>query len=175
MDGKASLEGLDIPLAELLAALRGGRRFIPVGDGQFAMISDQLRDRLTSIHDVSQNDSGTLKISRAAALIIEEALGDDISYESDQQWHDAIGRLNEVRNLQPVVPESLHATLRDYQKNRLRMVVSIKSLGTWGMPGRRHGSWKNSTRALGVLLDRAAQGPALIVAPTSVGMNGVEK
>lgn len=170
VDGKASLDGLDIPLAELLAALRGGRRFIPVGDGQYAMISDQLRERLTAIHDVSQNESGTLKIARAAATILEEALGDDIAYESDQQWQDAINRLNEVRNLTPVVPETLHANLRDYQKTGYEWLSRLSHWGLGGCLADDMGLGK-TVQALGVLLDRAAQGPALIVAPTSVGMN----
>ncbi len=61
VDGIASLDGLEIPLAELLAALRSRRRFVPLGDGQFAVISEQLRDRLTAIHDVSQSEQGELR------------------------------------------------------------------------------------------------------------------
>ena len=36
LDGFAELDGLEIPLAELLTALRQGRRFVPLGDGKFA-------------------------------------------------------------------------------------------------------------------------------------------
>ncbi len=170
VDGKATVEGIDIPLAELLSALRNRRRFIPLGDGQFAMISEQLRDRLTAIHDVSQNESGQLKLSRAATAIVEEALGDDIAYESDAKWQDALARLSQAKELNPVVPKELLADLRDYQKAGYEWLARLSHWGLGGCLADDMGLGK-TVQALGILLDRAKDGPAVIVAPTSVGMN----
>ncbi len=170
VEGVARLEGLEIPLAELLTALRGGRRFVPLGDGQFAMISEQLRQRLNSIQDVSQSDSGAIRVSRAATAVVEEALGSDISYESDMSWRDALDRLAGARVLKPVVPSNLNAELRDYQKTGYAWLAKLAHWGIGGCLADDMGLGK-TVQALGVLLDRANKGAALIIAPTSVGVN----
>ena len=170
VDGKATLEGLEISLAELLTALRSGRRFVPLGDGQFASISDQLRQRLTAIYDVSQSETGAIRVARAATPIIEEALGTDIEYESDARWQEALTRLNEVRDMQPVPPEGLKATLRDYQRSGYEWLARLSHWGLGGCLADDMGLGK-TVQALGILIDRAKGGPALIVAPTSVGTN----
>jgi hypothetical protein len=64
---------------------------------------------------VSQSDSGQIKVSRAATAVVEEALGTDISYESDASWRDALDRLATAKNLKPELPANLMADLRDYQ------------------------------------------------------------
>lgn len=170
VDGVAKLEGLEIPIAELLTALRGGRRFVPLGDGQFAMISDQLRQRLNSIQDVSQSDTGAIRISRAATAVVEEALGSDISYETDSSWREALQRLAEARSFTPKVPETLNAELRDYQKTGYAWLSKLAKWGIGGCLADDMGLGK-TVQALGVLLDRAKHGAALIIAPTSVGSN----
>ncbi|MDZ4850303.1 MAG: SNF2-related protein [Pirellulaceae bacterium] len=174
VDGTASLDGLEIPLAELLAALRSRRRFVPLGDGQFAMISEQLRDRLTAIHDVAQSEAGNLRVSRAATAIVQEALGSDISYESDLRWQDAMARLNQAQELTPTVPAGLIAELRDYQKTGYEWLARLSHWGLGGCLADDMGLGK-TVQALGILLDRAENGPALIVAPTSVGINWVRE
>lgn len=170
VEGVAQLEGLEIPLAELLAALRGGRRFIPLGDGQFAMISDSLRQRLNSIQDVSQSDSGAIRVSRAATAVVEEALGSDITYESDMSWRDALDRLASARKMTPVVPKNLNADLREYQKAGYGWLSRLAHWGIGGCLADDMGLGK-TVQALGVLLERANKGAALIIAPTSVGSN----
>lgn len=170
VEGVAKLEGLEIPLAELLAALRGGRRFIPLGDGQFAMISEQLRQRLNSIQDVSQTDDGNVRVSRAATAVVEEALGTDITYEADSSWKDALDRLQSAKNLKPELPSGLHADLRDYQKSGYGWLTRLAHWGIGGCLADDMGLGK-TVQTLGVLVDRSKKGAALIIAPTSVGSN----
>jgi SNF2 family DNA or RNA helicase len=170
VDGIAQMDGHDIPLIELLSALRAGREFVPVGENQYATISAQLRERLTSIFDVAHNDAGVLKVSRAATAIVENALGDDITYESDVQWTDALRRLAETRELVPTVPANLVAELRDYQVTGYQWLSRLSHWGIGGCLADDMGLGK-TVQTLGVLLDRAEVGPALIIAPTSVGMN----
>lgn len=170
VEGVAQLEGLEIPLAELLAALRGGRRFVPLGDGQFAMISEQLRQRLNSIQDVSTTDSGQIRVSRAATAVIEEALGTDITFEADSSWRDALDRLRTAKTLQPKVPSNLMADLREYQKSGYSWLARLAHWGIGGCLADDMGLGK-TVQTLGVLIDRANKGAALIIAPTSVGSN----
>jgi hypothetical protein len=170
VDGVANLDGLEIPLAELLAALRQGRRFVPLGDGQFALISEALRQRLGVIQDVSIGDQGQIRVSRAGTAVIEEALGSDISVEADMSWKDALARLAGAKSLKPVVPKTLRADLRDYQVSGYEWLAKLSHWGIGGVLADDMGLGK-TVQALGILLERAKQGSALIIAPTSVGSN----
>ncbi len=170
VDGYATLEGLEIPLAELLTALRQGRRFVPLGDGQFALISETLRQRLGAIQDVSIGDPGQIRVSKAGTAVIEEALGSDISVEADMSWKDALARLASAKNLQPVVPSTLQADLREYQTAGYGWLARLAHWGIGGVLADDMGLGK-TVQALGILLDRAKNGAALIIAPTSVGSN----
>lgn len=170
LDGIAKIDGEQIPLLDLLAALRSGSQFIRVGDGDFAAISDQLRDRLNSMFDIAQIDDGILKVSRAATAVVEQALGDDIEFESDANWQDALRRLQETRELKPEPPETLEADLRDYQVAGYQWLARLSHWGIGGCLADDMGLGK-TVQTLGVLLDRAADGPSLVIAPTSVGFN----
>jgi superfamily II DNA or RNA helicase len=170
LDGYAQLDGLEIPLAELLAALRQGRRFVPIGDGQFAQISDALRERLGAIQDVSIGDPGEIRVSRAGTAVVEEALGSDISVDADLAWKEALKRLASARKLQPKVPENLQADLREYQQSGYGWLARLAHWGIGGVLADDMGLGK-TVQALGILIDRAKNGAALIIAPTSVGSN----
>ncbi len=174
LEGVAEIEGLQVPLAELLAALRQGRKFIPLGNNQFAAISDQFRQRLRAIADISQGELGPVKIGRAAVPVVHEALGDDIDLVSDVQWQDALKRMTEAQSLVPVLPNDLCASLRDYQVSGFQWLSRLSHWGMGGVLADDMGLGK-TVQALGVLLDRGNEGPALIVAPTSVGGNWVRE
>ena len=174
LEGIAEINGIQIPLAELLAALRQGRRFIPLGNSQFAAISDQLRQRLRTIADVSQTESGPIKIGRAAVPVVHEALGEDIEISSDLKWNEALMKMAEAQALQPVLPTNLNADLRDYQKAGFEWLSRLSHWQMGGCLADDMGLGK-TVQALGVLLERADAGPALIVAPTSVGGNWVRE
>ena len=52
LSGSINVDGRDIPLAELLAAVRDQRSLVQVGDRQFAKISEAFRKRLQQLGDV---------------------------------------------------------------------------------------------------------------------------
>jgi superfamily II DNA or RNA helicase len=170
VEGSAAIAGIDIPLDQLLAALRAGRRYIAVGEGQFASIEPALRQRLIAMLDLSHSDSGALQVPRVAVPVLEETLGDDIDYESDDMWKQAIERLHTIRQLEPQVPQQLDATLRDYQKLGFQWLARLSHLGVGACLADDMGLGK-TVQALGALVMRQEDGPSLVVAPTSVGVN----
>jgi SNF2 family DNA or RNA helicase len=174
MEGELVIEGLEIPLAELLAALRRGGRYVQLASGQFAAISDQLRKRLTMMDDVSAPEGKQLRVERAGATLLSESLGDDISFESDVKWQTAIERLTSTKGLPTKPPKGLKAELRDYQVAGYHWLAKLSHWGLGGCLADDMGLGK-TVQALGVLLDRAKMGPTLIVAPTSVGTNWVRE
>ena len=174
MEGELVIDGLEIPLAELLAALRRGGRYVQLASGQFAAISEQLRKRLTMMDDVSAPEGKQLRVERAGATLLNESLGDDISFESDVKWQTAIERLTSTKGLPTKPPKGLNAELRDYQVAGYHWLAKLSHWGLGGCLADDMGLGK-TVQALGVLLDRAKIGPALIVAPTSVGTNWVRE
>jgi len=132
IDGELQLDGLHVPLAELMVAIRSGGRFVPLGDNQFATISDELRARMTTIDDVSTPDSKGLRLAKAAATLIDEAIGMDIPAERDMRWRETIERLNHWDANPPDPPESLQADLRDYQVSGYQW---LSKLSQWGLGG----------------------------------------
>ncbi len=174
MEGELVIDGLEIPLAELLAALRRGGRYIQLASGQFASISEQLRKRLTMMDDVSAPEGKQLRVERAGATLLNESLGDDISFEADAKWQVAIERLTSTKGLPTKPPKGLNAELRDYQIAGYHWLAKLSHWGLGGCLADDMGLGK-TVQALGVLLDRAKVGPTLIVAPTSVGTNWVRE
>ncbi|MCC6512253.1 MAG: DEAD/DEAH box helicase, partial [Pirellulaceae bacterium] len=174
IEGELNMNGLHVPLAELMVAIRTGGRFVPLGDNQFATISQELRARMATIDDLSTPDSDGLRLSRAAAPLVDEAIGLDIPAERDLKWQEAINRLNEWAANPPDPPKTLCAELRDYQVSGYQWLSKLSHWGLGGCLADDMGLGK-TVQTLGVLLDRAEKGAALIVAPTSVGINWVRE
>ncbi len=174
MSGSIDVDGKEVSLSDLLAAVRDNRNLVRVGDREFAQISDAFRRRLQQLGDSVVAERGGLRIADAAAPIVNELLGDDVTIEASERWQQTLRRLDEIRDWVPEVPKNLDAELRDYQVDGYRWLSRLSRWGVGGVLADDMGLGK-TVQALAVLLDRAADGPALIVAPTSVGDNWVRE
>ncbi len=174
IEGELVIDGLEIPLAELLAALRRGGRYVQLGSGEFAVINEQLRKRLTLMDDVTNTEGKQMRIGRASAPLLKDSIGEDIPFESDAKWRTAIERLTNTKGLPTKPPKGLKAELRDYQVAGYRWLAKLSHWGLGGCLADDMGLGK-TVQALGVLLDRASMGPTLVIAPTSVGVNWVRE
>ncbi|MEM9368041.1 MAG: DEAD/DEAH box helicase [Planctomycetota bacterium] len=170
LSGVVQIDGIDVPLRDLLAAVRDDRQLVRVGDRQFAKISDAFRKRLTQLGDAVTEQSGAMRLSTAALPTAKELLGEDIEIDATAAWHDAMERLDELQSWNPDRPEDLDAQLRDYQLDGYRWLARLSRWGVGGVLADDMGLGK-TVQALGVLVERAKGGPALVVAPTSVGDN----
>lgn len=166
--------GEDVPLEQILKALRSGSRYVRVGEHAFARLSDAFRARLGSLEDVLQIDRQGAKVARVAAPLIQELLGEDCLLEATLQWNQTLQRLQQAEQLDPQIPAGLQADLREYQKDGYRWLARLSAWGAGGVLADDMGLGK-TVQALGILLDRASAGPALVVAPTSVGENWVRE
>ena len=174
LTGSVNLDGRDVPLAELLAAVRDNRSLVQVGDREFAKISDAFRKRLQQLGDTVVAERGSLKVADAAVPAVQELIGIDVPLEATARWHDSIKRLESLADWTPEKPAGLDATLRDYQLEGYQWLARLASWGVGGVLADDMGLGK-TVQTLGVLLDRGPGGPALVVAPTSVGDNWVRE
>jgi len=172
--GSVTIDGVDVPLQDLLLAVREDRQLVRVGDRKFAKISEAFRRRLTLLSDTLVAEKGQLKLPNAAVPLAQEVLGDDVSLEATAAWHQSIERLDSLANWNPDRPEGLDATLRDYQLDGYRWLSRLSRWGVGGVLADDMGLGK-TVQTLGILLDRAEGGPALVIAPTSVGENWVRE
>ena len=170
LSGSIELGGEKFPLATLLAALRDGRRYVSLGKGQFATISQQFRDRLASVSDMVHTNRGKLEFNATAAPVIAELLDDKMTLKACKTWKTALTRLNRATDLDPQVPSTLTAELRDYQVDGFKWLRKLAEWGVGGILADDMGLGK-TVQALAVLLDRREVGPVLVVAPVSVGFN----
>lgn len=170
LTGSIEIGGLKFPLATLLAAIKGGRRYLELGEGQFASISKEFRDRLSSVSDMIHYHRGKLEFNSTAAPVLADLFNDEVTLKASKKWKESLKRLQKANDLDPVVPATLTAELRDYQVEGYKWMRRLAEWGVGGCLADDMGLGK-TVQAIAVLLDRREVGPTLIVAPVSVGFN----
>ena len=174
LQGVVEVDGREVRLAELLEAVRENRTLVRIGDREFAKISEEFRKRLQQLGDTVVQERGSLRVADATVPAVQELLGEDIALEAAGRWHQSIARIQSLADWKPDKPEQLRADLREYQLDGYRWLARLSRWGVGGVLADDMGLGK-TVQALGILVDRAADGPALVVAPTSVGDNWVRE
>ncbi len=160
-----------LELQQLLALLdRTPSRFIPLGDGQFLALTQEFRQRLDELRLVSSKHGKKLGMHPLAALSMEDWIDEVGGVETDQYWKSHIQKLREVEQLEPELPATLQAELRDYQLDGFRWLARLSHWGVGACLADDMGLGK-TLQSLAVILTRAAGGATLVIAPTSVCLN----
>ena len=170
ISGSVELGGQKFPLVELLAALREGRRYVSLGKGQFASITQAFRDRLAAVADMLHSNRGKLEFNSTAVPVIADLLEDQTALKASKKWKETLTRMNRAVDLDPQVPTTLTAELRDYQVDGYKWLCRLAEWGVGGILADDMGLGK-TVQALAVLIARRELGPILVVAPVSVGAN----
>jgi superfamily II DNA or RNA helicase len=155
-------------LLDLAKSAQGN--FVEVGDGQFLALTTELRHKLDEMNSLFSKNQKELRFHPLAAHIFEDFSDQLHDFEVDTAWQQQLARLGEARNLTPAVPAAFKAELRSYQKEGFRWLSQLAHWGVGACLADDMGLGK-TIQALAVLLDRAKQGPALVVAPASVVRN----
>jgi len=158
-----------LQLAELLEGKLGHGRFVQLDDGSYLELETKLHRRLDALARLSD---GTGRVHALAAPAVADLTDDD-----DVQATPAAQRLLERFDAPfdaPPVPQALRAELRPYQVDAYRWLCGLAHLGVGGILADDMGLGKTVT-TLAFLLQRRADGPALVVAPTSVAGNWMKE
>lgn len=165
--GEAKLDdGLVLAFAALLDAARQKSRFIPMGNGVYAALTQQLKERLADLAAVVEMDKHGARVPQIAATWLDDAL-DGMEVKQDKAFRIAIERLRAAQEATPKLPSSLQAELRPYQEDGFQWAMRLASAGLGGCLADDMGLGK-TLQALAVLLARGGKGAALVIAPTSV-------
>ena len=149
-------------------------RFIPLGDGEFVALTHDLRKRLGDLRAISEERGEGLRFSPLAAPLLEDLADELGGLEVDAAWEEQLRRIREAADFSPRLPSTLRATLRDYQREGFRWLARLAHWGVGACLADDMGLGK-TVQALAVILARAADGPTLVVAPTSVAGNWVRE
>ena len=158
-------------MQQLLALLEHApSRFVPLGDGQFLALTREFRKRLDELRAFSEVNKKGVRFHPLASLALEEMMDEVGSLKADKHWKAHIKKLRDVQTLEPQLPSTLQAELRDYQREGFEWLARLAHWGVGACLADDMGLGK-TLQALAVILTRAADGPTLVVAPTSVGAN----
>ena len=90
--------------------------------------------------------------------------------KSDAAWKKHVARIRSAEGWTPALPPTLQAELRDYQVEGFVWMSRLARWGAGACLADDMGLGK-TVQAIAVMLDRAEEGPCLVVAPTSVCPN----
>jgi len=149
-------------------------RFIPLGHGHFLALSRELRKRLDEIAAFAELRKTTIRLHPLAALALEDFTNGVGDLHTDQRWQEQQKQLREAQEYEPKLPSTFKAVLRDYQLSGFNWLARLANWGVGACLADDMGLGK-TIQALALALDRADQGPTLVVAPTSVCPNWQEE
>jgi superfamily II DNA or RNA helicase len=168
VEGDAEVEGDQVSLAQLLEAVQGGARYVELAPGRFARIEKGLRQRLREASQlVHRRAKEGLALTTAFPVEAEAVLAHLGELNVDDAWRDLQRRFGELDELNVSLPQELQASLREYQQQGYQWVARLAHWSPGACLADDMGLGK-TVQTLALLLRRAAQGPALVVAPTSV-------
>ncbi len=145
-------------------------RFIPLGEGEFLALTQEFRKRMDELRAFSEVHERQVRFHPLAAPAIKDFTAAVGALNVDSHWKDHIKRIEEAQDLRPNVPSTLRAELRDYQIEGFNWLARLAHWGVGACLADDMGLGK-TIQSLAQILTRAAQGPSLVVAPTSVCMN----
>ena len=172
MTGELKLdESLILDMRKLLELARTtSSRFIPLGQGHFLSLTRELRKRLDEINTFTELKKNTIRMHPLTSLALDQFTEGVGKLDADTNWQEQKQRLLEAGKLEPKIPSTLQANLRDYQKEGFEWLSRLAHWGVGACLADDMGLGK-TLQALAIILERANQGPTLIVAPTSVCLN----
>ncbi len=176
-----SVDGRELPLAEVIVALANGEAHVLLDDGaHFSLLEPRLqslRQLLEEARELTESPSAPLRISRYQAGLWAELVALGVVGEQAQAWQRQVSALLELDTLparEP--PPALVAQLRPYQREGFAWLAALWELELGGILADDMGLGK-TLQALALICHArerdADTGPFLVVAPTSVVANWV--
>ena len=146
-------------------------RFIPIGDGEFLALTDDLKRKLEQLNALAQKNKkgGDRLVHRLSTQSVESAVG-DMNFCPDDKWRKSASQMQEAFELQPVLPNTLQAELREYQQEGFEWLCRLAHWKVGACLADDMGLGK-TVQTIATMLTLCHEGPCLVIAPTSVCYN----
>ena len=171
LDGQLQIdEQTVLPLEQLLTLIgESSGRFIALKKGEYLALTEQLYQQLQRLRGVSRAGNKGIEFHPLASQAMDE-LSDGMQLSNSAAWKKQLTKLNQAYQLQPELPSTLQATLRDYQLQGFEWLSRLAHWQAGACLADDMGLGK-TLQALAIIVNRANQGPTLVLAPTSVCLN----
>jgi len=165
-------EQLTVTFQELLRSARdnGNSRFLQLDDGQIVCLTDSFRRRLQEIAAISDLRDQDARFHLFTLPLTDRLLSEAGDLRHAPEWLERLQAIDRAQNLQPEIPSGLRATLRAYQYDGYAWMSRIDAWGAGACLADDMGLGK-TIQAIALILAKTAEGPALVIAPTSVCAN----
>ena len=154
----------------LLLAETNDSNFVEVSKGQFVAITEQLRLKMSELNSLLNKTKNGMQLHPLAAGVLDDFEDELADFKADKEWQANRDRLKEALDVNPEVPSTFEAELRDYQKEGFRWLNQLAHWGVGACLADDMGLGK-TVQGLALILSRAKDGPAMVVAPASVARN----
>ncbi len=166
LEGEVEVDDRRVALAALLEAARLRRRWVKLGEGDYAQLSDHLLEKLAPLAHLSEGEASPT-LTLGTVPLIEALVPQVLELAAAEGWRRMSEKMAGAEALHIELPAGLTATLRDYQVEGFRWLSRLAHWGAGAVLADDMGLGK-TLEALTLLLARAPLGPALVVAPASV-------
>ncbi|HEX4338956.1 MAG TPA: DEAD/DEAH box helicase [Polyangiaceae bacterium] len=163
----------EVALRELVRApaLAGGR-FVRLPGGDYVEVEERVRRVMAALaaarHD--RRPGAELRVHPGAIGTLKELTAPENGLAVDDEAKEWLARVENLSSKSFPVPETLRAELRSYQHDGYVWLCRLAELGLGACLADDMGLGK-TVQIIALLLARATDGPALVVAPTSVCSN----
>lgn len=164
-----------LKMAELLEKLRTAEgNFIRLSDDEYVALSEQLRRQLQAIDKMLIGRGKELKISTMNGMQLSALEEMGAKVKADEPFHQLMKRIEEAGQQQFPLPANIHAELRPYQIAGYEWMSRLAYWGAGACLADDMGLGK-TLQAISLMQSRAAQGPQLVIMPTSLLHNWVSE
>lgn len=178
-----SVEGRELPFAEVFVALAAGESHLLLADGAHLSLRDprlrSLRELIVEAQELADAPPESLRISRYQAGLWDELASLGVVTEQADAWKRQVGALlalEEIADRDP--PDSFVAELRPYQRQGFAWLATLWDLRLGGILADDMGLGK-TLQSLALFCQAREHepdaGPFLVVAPASVIPNWVSE
>lgn len=155
-------------IKQLLSLLEtDDNQFIKLGDHEFLSLTSSLKKQLRAIKVLADDE---LRLPQHLAYTLEDLADEAQSLDSCDSWTQKIKNIKEIKAYKPKLPSNINASLRAYQQEGFAFLSRLAKLNLGACLADDMGLGK-TLQALSLLQSRASEGPALVVAPTSLVFN----
>lgn len=174
LNGGVEVDGMTVSLADLLAARRHGDRFLVVGPDKLVALEDELRAKLADLDALARPSKSGLTFVKAAVPALTELLDAREQLDAAPAFWSLLARIDAAAASAPRVPRGFTKVLRSYQLDGFRWMSRLAAWDAGACLADEMGLGK-TVQTLALLVSRSKEGPALVVAPTSVGPNWIHE
>ncbi|HEX2960121.1 MAG TPA: DEAD/DEAH box helicase [Chitinispirillaceae bacterium] len=155
-------------LIELIDSSDG--RFVPLNDGTFLTLSKEFKKQLEKLRTFTTQNGKNRRIHPLATLALGDIENKLDNVTTSAAWKKQIASMGKIQKTQFQVPATFQGELRDYQTDGFIWLSRLAAMRAGACLADDMGLGK-TIQAITLMLQRAADGPALVIAPTSVCKN----